>query len=374
MLVGILAVVLWAGSTRRPLQLPYALGGGTLAMAGLVASLAGSYPVLGLVSVLQDLYLLAWAAALANVARSPGALDVLLRTWVLSSAVWAVLFVLATTSTAVSAGAEAVRAGFTFGDQNGAGLYFVLSLFAVIAARRPRGGPQRAVVVLVLLLATLYTGSLGALSGLLFGVALAMVLAVRSRRGTVPAIALAFAMVLAVSSVTLLVERNNLVSAANTSPNALIRNSIGRGDQSSSERETLSRETFQLWRSTDVLGIGPAATKDTLYAQQATYPKEAHNDWVAALVERGVLGLLGIVLLLGEIVLRVLRTSAPERLVLGLRGVLPSPAYLTGGLGCVLLFSLTHEVLHDRTVWTLLGLVAAVSLWGRRAPAEGRTS
>src|SRR4029077_4422647 len=96
------------------------------------------FPVLGLLSVVQDLYLLTWAAVLANVARSPGALDVLLRTWAASATVWAAAFVLATTSTAVSAGPDAVRAGFTFGDQNGAGLYFVLTLLVVVAARRPR--------------------------------------------------------------------------------------------------------------------------------------------------------------------------------------------------------------------------------------------
>jgi O-antigen ligase len=374
MLLGILGVGMWAGATRARLLLPYAAGTGLLAVAGLVAALAGSSPGLGLLSVLQDLYLLAWGAALANVARSPGALDVLLRTWAASATAWATVFVVATTGTAVSAGPEAVRAGLTFGDQNGAGLYFVLSAFVVLGARRPRRRWARALVLVLLFVATVYTGSLGALSGLLFGLALAIVLAVRSRRGAIPAIALSFAMVLAASSVTLLVERNNLVSAAGSSSNALVRNSIGRGDQSSAERETLSRETYHLWRTTGLLGIGPAATKDVLDAQQATYPKEAHNDWVAAMVERGLLGGIGLVLLVVEIVVRASRTWAPGRLLPGLRTVLPLPAYLTGGLACVALFSLTHEVLHDRTVWTLFGLIAVVSLWGRRLPTEGVTS
>ncbi len=372
--VAALAVLMWAGSTRQRLALPYATGVGLLAVAGLVASLAGDYPMLGLVSVVQDLYLLAWGAVLANVARRPGAVDVLLKAWTASATAWAAVFVVATTGTAVSAGPEAVRAGFTFGDQNGAGLYFVLSLLVVVAARRPRRPWLRAGVVLLLLVATLYTGSLGAFSGLLFGLSVAIVLGVRSRRGPMPAIALAFAMVLAASSVSLLVERDNLVSAANNSSNALIKNSIGRGDQSSSERETLTRETYQLWRTTNLLGIGPAATKGVLQSQQATYPKEAHNDWVAAVVERGLLGMLGLLLLVAEIVVRASRTWAPARLLLGLRVALPSPAYLTGGLGCVLVFSLTHEVLHDRTVWTLLGLIAAVALWGRPAPREGGTA
>jgi O-antigen ligase len=364
-LVGVLAVLMWAGTTRQRTALPYGLGVGLLAIAGLVASLVGAHPAIGLVSVGQDLYLLVWCAAVANVARGPGAVQVLARTWTVSATAWAAAFVIATTGTAVSAGPQAIRAGFTFGDQNGAGLYFILSLFVVIASGRPRRRWLRSAVVALLLLATLYTGSLGAFSGLLLGLSIAMVLTVRSRRGALPAIALALSMVLAAASLTLLAERDNLVSAANASSNALVRNSIGRGDQSSSERQTLSAETLHLWQSSDLLGLGPASTKDVLQAQQAPYPKEAHDDWVAALIERGLLGALGLLLLFAEIVMRASRSWDPARLLVGMRTALPSPAYLVGGLGCVLVFSTTHEVLHDRTSWTLFALVAAVSLWGR---------
>jgi O-antigen ligase len=103
-------------------------------------------------------------------------------------------------------------------------------------------------------------------------------------------------------------------------------------------------------------------------AQQAPYPKEAHDDWVAAVIERGALGGLGLLLLVGEILIRASRAWDPLRLLLGLRMVMPAPAYLVGALGCVLVFSFTHEVLHDRTAWTLFAFVAAVALWGRPKP------
>jgi O-antigen ligase len=112
-----------------------------------------------------------------------------------------------------------------------------------------------------------------------------------------------------------------------------------------------------------------------LQAEQASYPNEAHDDWVAALIERGLLGVLGLLLLVAELVTRASRSWDPARLLVGLRVALPSSAYLVGGLGCVLVFSTTHEVLHDRTAWTLFALVAAVSLWGRpqQLPQGGST-
>ena len=35
------------------------------------------------------------------------------------------------------------------------------------------------------------------------------------------------------------------------------------------------------------------------------------------------------------------------------------------GLVTVAVYSLTHEVLHERPLWTLFGVVAAFGLWGK---------
>jgi O-antigen ligase len=112
------------------------------------------------------------------------------------------------------------------------------------------------------------------------------------------------------------------------------------------------------------------ATKSVLRAELAPYPKEAHDDWTAALVERGVLGVAGLLLLAGEIVLRASRVGSPRRLGPGLAAALPAPGYLIGALATLAIYSFTHEILHDRTAWTLLGVLAAFSLWGRHRPEE----
>jgi O-antigen ligase len=362
------AVLLWAGSTRQRLRLPFVAGVGIIAVAGTLSALLGAYPWLGAMAVVQDLYLLGWAAALATFGRSPGSAEFLIRAWCVSAAAWAIGLILLFGRSIITAGlasASAERAGFSFGESNAAGLYFVLSLLVILAARRPRRWRWRAPAIACLLLGTALTGSLGAISGLLAGLATALVLRTRAQRGPDMAVALSLALVLAAGSAWLLAERHQVVEAAHASRYVLIRNSLGRGVHSSSGRELLAKESLALWRRSGLIGWGPASTIHTLRAQQEPYAKEAHNDWLAALVERGVLGFAGLLLLVLEIGLLASAVWNPRRLTPQFAAALPTPALLVGGLVTVLVFSLTHEVLHDRTVWTLLGLLATFGLWGR---------
>jgi O-antigen ligase len=360
------STLLWSAYTHERLTVPYRLGVGAMVSAGLVSGLLGRWPGLALLSIVQDIFLLAWAASLATLLRGAAEVAVLLRTWVWSSAAWGVAFVVTTTRSAVTAGPDASRVSFTFGDENAAGLYFVLSLLIMLATGRPRSRGARMIIGAVLLLATLYTGSLGAISGVLLAAACGVVLGVGDRRGLAAGVAVAASLLLATASVTVLVQRSDLVQAAHNSPHALIRNSLGREAQSSSERAVLRGESVQLWRASDVFGAGPASTKDLLEAEQAPYAKEAHNDWLATLIERGLLGAIGLLLLSFELALRGHRIWARSRLDDALSEVLVRPAYLTGGLACVLAFSVTHEVLHDRTVWCLFGIVAAAAFVTRQ--------
>jgi O-antigen ligase len=366
--------LMWAAYTQRRLTVPYRLAVGAMVLAGLVAGLASQWPGLALVAILQDVFLLAWAAALATLLSGAAALDTLLRTWVYSGTAWALTFVIGTTRSAVTAGPDASRVSFTFGDENAAGLYFVLTLLIMVATGRPRSTLTRIVIGALLLLATLYTGSLGAISGLLLAGACGMVLGIRHRRGLPAAITVGAALLLAAASIVVLIQRTNVVAAAHSSSNALIRNSLGREAQSSSERAALRAEEFELLRSSDLIGSGPASTKAVLESEQAPYAKEAHNDWLATLIERGLFGTLGLLLLATELAMRGHGSWVRGRTDAGLREVLARPAYLTAGLACVLAFSVTHEVLHDRTVWTLFGALAAgVFVHAETRPANGGT-
>jgi O-antigen ligase len=99
----------------------------------------------------------------------------------------------------------------------------------------------------------------------------------------------------------------------------------------------------------------------------APYPKEAHNDYVAALVERGALGLLGLALLVASIALRSL--SLPRRVARSSAVAVVNPGPLIGAVAGTLVAGVAYEVLHFRHAWALFAIVAALSLWGREQRA-----
>ncbi len=198
LVLGIGMVLLWAGTTRQRMRLPYLAGVGLMIIAGTLSALFGELPWMGALTVVQDMYLLLWAAALANFGCSVAGADFLVKTWCLSASAWAIGLLVVFGPGIVSSGDNADRVRFTFADENGAGLYLALSLLVVLAARRPRRWRWRGPAIGCLLVALLLTGSLGAISGLLAGLAVALVLQVRAKLGPATAIAFSLAALLAV--------------------------------------------------------------------------------------------------------------------------------------------------------------------------------
>ena len=102
-----------------------------------------------------------------------------------------------------------------------------------------------------------------------------------------------------------------------------------------------------------------------MIAEQNFYAKEAHNDYIGTLAERGVLGALGLFLLVCAIVTRsiaiVRRPRAPE-----LVAAVPRPSALVAALTALAVSAVFYEVLHFRHLWVVLGIVAALQFAGRR--------
>jgi O-antigen ligase len=108
-----------------------------------------------------------------------------------------------------------------------------------------------------------------------------------------------------------------------------------------------------------------------LQARQAAYVKEAHDDYLAALLERGPLGELALVILAVSVAVRAGRIGRPGGIPASYREVVPRPELLGAAALAVALSGTFYETLHFRHVWALFGLIAALDL-ARHEPMGGR--
>jgi O-antigen ligase len=367
MAVSVFVVFLWALRHRAAVRLPYVVPMMGLILTGLVSALLSMAPVVGVVAVGQEIFLLLWCAAIATICRTPRALGVVVRTWAVSATVWAVVLVVA-----FFAGVEAVvgsteagtsRARLFFDHPNMAGNYFMVAIFVVVAAGYPRRLWVRAGVVTVLLAAILVTGSNAALISLVGGAVVALFLHGWARKGMVTAVAVV-ALTIGSLGVAWVGVVQPLVTAAQDSDNPLLRNSVGRGAKSAEGRVELFSSQYELYERGNLLGIGPAGTRAALDASGAARVKEAHNDYLGTLVERGPVGLLALVALMGAVgnrLMHLTRRPLPPRTA----AVLPVPAAVAGLCATFAFTALTHEILHYRWFWAALGVLAAVHLLAR---------
>jgi O-antigen ligase len=232
------------------------------------------------------------------------------------------------------------------------------------ACKHPRSPGVRRIGYALVLIAIGFTGSNGATLTLLIGVMLSLAVTRYRRFGALAGLTtLALSVLVAGVMFVYVMPRVDLNQirgqAAGSIP--LVRDSFGRSGGSTSQRTTIVQEGANLWLRGDAAGFGPAQTKAALAATQAPYVKEAHNDYLATLLERGLIGALGLLVLGIAILFRCMR------LVLGTlpkaySDLVPRP-WLLAVIGPVMATAGGfYEVLHFRHLWTWLGLIAALVL------------
>lgn len=366
-LASITIGLMWLTRERLSIVFPYAAGVITMMIGGALAATLSDAPLGTSIVLIQDLLLLLWAATLSLARNNIAILRAAVTAWCRFAPAYAFAGVLGYIGgiSAISGvvAANGSRASYTFGDPNYAGNYLVISLFVVAAARRPRQLWLRIGSYLVMLTAIVFTTSNGALITLIVGTVCAVALHAYRREGALAGVLTgAVSALLAVLLIGVVVPHVNLDAvreqAAGSVP--LLRDSVGRSG-SASERATLMQEGYRLYLTGDATGYGPARTKATLTQSQAAYVKEAHNDYLAILLERGLIGCLGLAVLGCAMVRRcavLIASPVPK----GLLDVVPRPWLLAAGLPVTLCSAGFYEVLHFRHLWTWLGLVAAVSL------------
>jgi O-antigen ligase len=359
------AVVITTAWLRRlgvKIRVPYLLGMGLLMLAGSIAALhAGSAS--SALTVLQDAFGLLWATALANAVRQRSwLLRNVLRAWVYSGVAWAGVLCFGRIAginwMAGITPKDGKRASLTFNDPNLAANYFLCCLALLLATSVLKHRLSRVTSVLLLLLALVFTGSNGAATGLCLLLGAGFLLWVRNHHGITGAIAVVTlgAVLVGVSAPYVSLDQVRQRAADSVQ---LLRDSLGRTGESTGTRQALFSEEMRLYLHGNLIGVAPGRTKATLRNEAAPYVKEAHNDYMATLVERGALGGLGLVFLLCTIGLRLGRVARwPQSETV--RALVPRPEYLLG-LGLAFVVSAVfYEVLHFRHLWAFLGVVAGI--------------
>ena len=372
---SILVVALWLGSNRLPVKLPLGVAVATSVVGGLVAAIVGDHVTIGAIAIGQELLLFGWCVAIANVCRTPGALAVVIRAWVWSSvAVGVVMIIGAATGWTALAGQEVEggRAALLFPNPNQAGGYFAASFMVILLCGVIPRSSVKVVAAVVVGVAMLLAASNAAIGGTLFGLLVAGIIAIAKARGVLVAIAVGAIAAAALTAGAVAFVRLDLVAAAQQSDIRLFRNTLGRSQQSAEDRLGRFEQLRELYLVQPLLGYGPAATKAVLAdgAYSSGNAKGAHDDYAATIVERGVIGVIGLMLLIGSLI-RMTASFAARSLDPGFARVVTHPEFLAGALVAVAVSSLTHEVLHFRYVWPLFGLVACLYLWAR-PEAAGR--
>ena len=376
MVAGVVVTLLWAAATRARLRVPYLVPVGGLVITGCVAGLFSISPSAGALAVGQDIFLLAWCAAVVNACRTPAGLSVILRTWCWSAVGWAtVLLAAVATHHRALAGINPTtggRAELNFDNPNMAANYFFISLFIVVAARCPGNRLVRAGAGLMIFGALVLTGSNAALFGLpLAGLAAAFIV-IRRRADSVIATAVVLT-VLLVGGAGALFMKQRFAPNVQNSKSSLLRYSVARSSRSATKRQSLFASELHLYLTGSMLGRGPATTILTLGADAAATVKTAHDDYLATLVERGPLGELALLLLVAGVAVRAASLD-PRRLPNDFARVIPETAPLIGALVAMAVTAATHEVLHYRHLWLLLGIVAALYVVADKRPLRAELS
>jgi O-antigen ligase len=243
------------------------------------------------------------------------------------------------------------------------------SFFVLLASPWPRGRLLRLLAAGWLLWAMFVTGSLGGLLGLVAGCA-AWALGVNLRGGrTVRQVQGLAGVALLLSALGLAgllvatgVPRPSLADVNTVSQQAkggTLNDSVGRADKSFAGRLVLWSQAVVKTGPRAIVGVGPGEAKDELQISNGSLNRKTgtltthslHSDYLGFLIERGILGEAGLLLLyaaLARRVWRVLLVGRHRRIGVAALGI----AVVANAAD-----SFFHETFHFRHVIVLFGLL-----------------
>jgi hypothetical protein len=346
---------------RQPIRMPFAVAMWFILVGSFVGTLAAPNPIASLVAILKDVYLYSWfvTVALLLVSFSDKYFRWVLLSWLGVVVVHGVLVVAQflsvdvfriTADFAARFGAlDCCRPSGLFENANSTALFQLMGFAPLLLVR-----PSKVVALILgalILISIIATGSLAATAGFLVGLTVAVIAIPIANGNLRPLIRifaqLALAMALLGGLFYFTIAQNPDLSAR------LAAIFYGRATGSAEGR-------FSIWqRGIDLLGadklvwgIGPDSYQ---YVDLLQAP--LHNDLLAFLVERGIIGTLGLVLLAALAVSQAIRlvSISKQQAVVGVSAVICLAALAGAGV-----HGQFHQVFHHRSVWLLLAVQEAV--------------
>ena len=368
-LMGLPIVWIFLILERQHISLTYAVPIWLVLVATLLGTLAAAKPSSGVIVFLKESYLFVWFVTLIAVLSRLSARDLrrvmvvwsgvvilhglLIIAQFLSPEIWRAISRFAGTSAVY----EHYRSAGLFFDADKAGsankaAFFQLLGFVPLLAAKP-SKKVATILGILLFLSIVCTGSMGALTALSVGLISALIaIAVLSKQHLVFITKTLVQLAIAAS---LLGAAYLVIGQYQDKQEHLERIVRGRAEKSSGGR-------FAIWErgltklqegGTLIWGIGPENFRvvDPL-------GKQLHNDLLAFVVERGLLGALGLVLF------GVIAASRAVHLLLMYSQYPGRPrlevVVFLAAMAAILFESLTHQIFHERQLWLVLALQEAM--------------
>ena len=368
--------------TRRAIQVPFITPVFLMSLGSLVATANAVNAPAAIFTLLQDAYLYFWFVVLVNVLHERGDLRSLRVAWVVAACCVAVIGLAQVAMRGGEASLMGVlnpkgfRAMGTFDQPDELADYLAMSVFMALSLSTGLGRFLRWGAIALILVAMAATKANGGLISLAAGLAAWAVVRVWTL-GVSPAGWIAGGLV-AVSTALIAVWMVAGLGVGAARLSRLEANSfLGRMGHSSEGRAMIWK-SLSLRYQRNPIGIGPGNSRwQTVTIEERERPiaghldtfdtgadpflsKEAHNDYIAYLLERGPVALIGMLLLRWQVFVRILKGRVGARATRERMATGALTASLFGAWVASCLNANTIETLHFRHVWVFLALVCAM--------------
>ncbi len=326
---------------KHKLQIPLLVPMAIILFGSLISMFNTQVLLKNSITLIIDLYLFIFFIVLYNVIKTKRELRIFILFWIIFAALQSSFILYESFSNFVG------RSVGTFLNPNMASNYLGLSFFLVFQSYARMGKFLTWFLGLFILSGMLATKSLAGIIALFISVLAMMILYLYHAK--------VFNKIKLIS-VVLIIAIIGLMIYPKV---AKIPNFLDRFQRSIYTKSDLWRTGLNIFIKNPLgFGIGPGGF-DEIGPEIAVFRREPmkmelHSDWLSFLVERGLFGFLGIVLLFGAIAMMLFQTLKTINLKREYLWIIS----LFGMFVFILSFAFTHEVLHFRHVWCSFALIA----------------